>query len=154
MSADEMPVLDAAQRAVFEAVADHLIPAAHGMPSARDIVTDARLRFVINARPDLLEPFLAALRPELGDDPGARLSALEAEPDLRAALVSAVVFGYYTDASVRAGIGYPGQEAKTLYSWKVPEYIDEGLIEVMVQRGPTWRDPATGVRAVRPTDPT
>ena len=32
------------------AVADHLIPAAHGMPSAADVVGDARLRFVL-ARP-------------------------------------------------------------------------------------------------------
>ena len=34
-------VLDDTQRAIFEGVADQLIPAAGGMPSARDVVTDA-----------------------------------------------------------------------------------------------------------------
>ncbi len=67
---DEDPIaaLDAAARATFAAVAGHLIPAAHGMPSAGDVVGEARLRFVLKARPDLAEPLRAALRPGLGDD--------------------------------------------------------------------------------------
>jgi len=149
MSRDDAPVLDDARRTAFDAVADHLIPAAHGMPSARDVVTDTRLRFVFTSRPDLLDQFLAALRPGLGDDPVARLDALAAEPDAHQALVSTVVFGYYTDATVRARLGYPGQEAKQIYSWKVPGYVDEGLIDAVVARGPVWRDPATGRRAER-----
>jgi len=120
------------------------------MPSARDIVTDTRLRFVVTSRPDLHELLIASLRPELGEDPSARLAALEAEPEARQALVSAVVFASYTDAEVRRRLGYPGQEAQTLYSWKVPDYIDEGLIDKVLARGPVWRDPATGRRAVPP----
>ena len=151
MSAEPTPVLDGAQRAALDTIADHLIPAAHGMPSAKDVVTDARLRFVVTSRPDLHEPLLASLRPDLGDDPATRLTTLERDdPDQRAALVQAIVFGYYTDAEVRRRLGYPGQEAKTLYSWKVPDYIDEGLIEKVLARGPVWRDPATGRRAVLP----
>ncbi len=46
------------------------------MPSAAEVVTEERLRFVLAARPDLAEPLRAALRPELGDDPQARLDAL------------------------------------------------------------------------------
>jgi hypothetical protein len=148
MSREDL-VLDEAQRELFRAIADHLIPEAHGMPSAGDVVTDARLRFVFGSRPDLVEPFLASLRPGLGDEPAARLDALEAEPEVRQALVSAVVFGYYTDTEVRTLLGYPGQEAKQLYSWKVPDYVDEGLIDAVVARGPVWRDPATGRRAER-----
>ena len=56
--------------------------------------------------------------------------------------------GYYTDSGVRERIGYPGQMALTLRSWEVPAYIDEGLIDAVLARGPVWRDPATGVRAV------
>jgi hypothetical protein len=111
-------VLDAGRRATFAAVAGLLIPEAHGMPSAADVVGDARVQFVLGARPDLAAPLGAALRPELGDDPAARLAALERdEPDAHGALVSTVVFGYYTDARVRELLGYPGQVAKTLYSW-------------------------------------
>ena len=44
-------------------IADHLIPEAHGMPSAADVVDAARLAFVLNARPDLRGPLMTALRP-------------------------------------------------------------------------------------------
>jgi hypothetical protein len=146
--ADPLASLDSAARATFARVADHLIPAAHGMPSAGTVVGDDRLRFVLSARPDLIEPVRAALRPELGDDPQARLDALRDEPANLGALQLAIVAGYYTDAGVREGIGYPGQMALTLRSWEVPAYIDEGLIDAVLARGPVWRDPVTGQRAV------
>jgi hypothetical protein len=148
LSPDPLAGLDAGRRATFAAVAGHLIPAAHGMPSAGTVVGETRLRFVLTARPDLAEPLRDALRPELGDEPAARLAALERdEPDLHAALVSVVVFGYYTDKDVRDRLGYPGQEAIQLYSWKVPDFIEEGLTDKVLARGPVWRDPATGRRA-------
>jgi len=118
------------------------------MPSAGAIVGDVRLRFVLNARPDLVDPLRAALRPGLGSDPAARLATLERdEPDHHAALLLVVVGGYYTDKDVRERLGYPGQQAKTLYSWQYPVYMEEGLTDQVLARGPIWRDPATGRRA-------
>ena len=147
--ADPLAAFGADERATLAAVAGHLIPAAHGMPSAAEVVGDDRLRFVLNARPDLIEPVRAALRPELGDDPPRRLDALgRDEPANLGALQLAIVAGYYTDTGVRERIGYPGQMALTLRSWEVPAYIDEGLIDTVLARGPVWRDPATGERAV------
>jgi hypothetical protein len=147
-SADPLTALDAGRRAAFTAVANRLIPAAHGMPSAGGVVGDARLRFVLNARPDLLEPLMAALRPGLGDDPSARLAVLEREePDHHAVLVLAVVSGYYTDGEVRRRLGYPGQLAKQINAWRYPEYLEGGLIEKVLARGAVWRDPVTGRRA-------
>jgi hypothetical protein len=148
MASDPLTVFDPGRRAAFAAIADHLIPEAHGMPSAAKIVGDTRLRFVLNARPDLVEPLRMALRPELGDDPAARLAALEREePDRHGALLLAVVGGYYTDQGVRELLGYPGQVAKTLYSWQYPAFLEEGLTDPVLARGPIWRDPATGRRA-------
>ena len=145
---DPQPTLDPAARAAFAAVADHLIPTAHGMPSAGDVVGDARLAFVLRSRPDLAGPLRQALRPGLGDDAPSRLATLEREaPELLGVLQQVVVFGYYTDKGVRDLLGYPGQEAKTLYSWKVPDFIEEGLTDRVLARGPVWRDPATGRRA-------
>jgi hypothetical protein len=149
MTTEELATLSAAERATLAAIADRLIPAAGDMPSAGEIVDDDRLRFVLNARPDLLEPLRAALRPELGDDPKARLDGLgRDEPATLYALQLVIVSGYYTDPRVRELIGYPGQVALTLRSWEVPAYIDEGLVDAVLARGPVWRDPATGVRAV------
>jgi hypothetical protein len=146
--------LDVARLAIFAAVADHLIPAAHGMPSAGTVVSDERIAFVLGARPDLADDLDASLLPELGDDPATRLETLERDdPDRRAVLVQVVVFGYYTDGDVRARLGYPGQEAKQLYSWKVPDYVEEGLTDQVLARGPVWRDPATGRRAVLDAHP-
>lgn len=152
---DPLLAFDRERRAVFAAVADHLIPAAHGMPSAGEIVGDARLRFVLVARPDLADPLHAALRPELGGDPAARIAALERDaPDQRGALLLAVVGGYYTDKDVRDRLGYPGQVAKPVQSWRYPDFLQEGLIAPVLARGPVWKDPATGRRAVLPATST
>jgi hypothetical protein len=141
--------LDAAEKATLAEIADRLIPAAHGMPSAADVVGDDRLRFVLNARPDLIEPLRVALRPELGDDVQARLDALgRDDPSTLEALQLVIVAGYYTDRRVRELIGYPGQAALELRSWEYPVYLEEGLIDAVLARGQVWRDPATGQRAV------
>ena len=147
--ADPLASLDAAERATLSAVADRLIPAAHGMPSAADVLGDDRLRFVLNARRDLIEPLRAALRSELGDDVQARLDALgRDEPSTLGAVQLVIVAGYYTDRRVRELIGYPGQAAIELRSWEYPVYLEEGLIDAVLARGSLWRDPATGQRAV------
>jgi hypothetical protein len=148
-SVDALSAFTPAERATLSAVADRLIPAAHGMPSAADTLTDDRLRFVLNARPDLVESIHSALRPDLGDDPQTRLDVLgRDEPAALGALQLAIVAGYYTDKRVRELIGYPGQEAITIRTWELPPYLEEGLIDAVIARGPTWRDPATGRRAV------
>jgi hypothetical protein len=151
--ADPLTTIDADARATLASIAEALIPAAHGMPSAADVVTDDRLRFVLNARPDLLEPLLAALRPDLGD-PAARLDTLgRDEPANLAALQLVIVGAYYTDKRVRELIGYPGQMAIEVKSWLYPAYLEEGLIDAMLARGPVWRDPSTGQRTVAAEPP-
>lgn len=140
--------IDADARRRLRDVADRLIPAAHGMPSAADVLNDARLAFVLDARPDLVEPLSVALRPELGDDPNARLAALEADGATLAALQLVVVAGYYTDPRVRELIGYPGQLAIPFDPDAPLPYVEEGLVDSLVARGPIWRDPTTGTRAV------
>jgi hypothetical protein len=148
----EEATLSEGERATFAAIADHLIPAAHGMPSAADVLAEDRLRFVLNARPDLVEPLRAALRPELGDDVVARLDALgRDDPTVLGALQLVIVAGYYTDRHVRELIGYPGQMALDIRSWEYPAYLEEGLINAVLARGPVWRDPATGRRVVAAT---
>ncbi len=150
---DPLAALDPRALETFARVAEHLIPAAHGMPSAADVVGDDRLRFVIRARPDLLQPLGAALRPELGSDVISRLAALVSEPASLGALQLAIVAAYYSDKRVRDLVGYPGQMAIEVKSWLMPSYLEEGLIDAVLARGPVWRDPRTGQRAVIPDQP-
>jgi hypothetical protein len=146
---DPLAGLDATERATLADVADRLIPAAHGMPSAAEVLTEDRLRFVLSSRADLLGPLRTALRADLGADVERRLATLgRDEPAILYALQLVVVSGYYTDRRVKDLIGYPGQMALELRSWEVPPYVDEGLIDAVLARGATWRDPATGQRAV------
>lgn len=140
--------MDERERATFAAVADHLIPAAHGMPSAGEVVSEERIAFVLKARPDLKDPLDAALRNDLGSDVQGRLDALASEPANLGALQLTIVAGYYTDKRVRELIGYPGQMAIDVKSWLIPEYLEEGHIDAVLARGPVWRDPGTGKRAV------
>lgn len=148
-AADLLAALDADARRTFAALAGELIPAAHGMPSAAEVVNDEQLDFVLRARPDLLEPLAAALRSDMPADPAERLKALERdEPASLAALQLAVVGGYYTDRRVRELIGYPGQLAIEVRSWEYPPFLEEGLIDAVLERGAMWRDPATGRRAI------
>ena len=152
--ADPIEAIGARGLATLTAVADRLIPASGDMPSAGEVVGEERLAFVLNARPDLAEPLRTALRAELGDDPQARLDALgRDDPAALGALQLVIVGGYYTDRRVRELIGYPGQAALTVRSWEYPAYLEEGLIDAVLARGPVWRDPGTGQRAIVPNAP-
>ncbi len=108
------------------------------MPSAGDVVGEARSGSCWRAP----GPRGAAPRgapAELGEDPARACGARARRAGHHAALVQVVVFGYYTDAGVRERLGYPGQVAKTLYSWKVPDFIEEGLIDKVLARGRSGR---------------
>lgn len=150
---DPLEAFDADARAMLRAIGDTLIPSAHGMPSAAEVLTDDRLSFVLRARPDLSEPLNASLRPGLGESAADRLARLADEPTNLSALQLVIVGGYYTDKRVRELIGYPGQMALEVKSWLYPAYLEEGHIDEVLARGPVWRDPATGKRAVATEPP-
>jgi hypothetical protein len=151
--ADPLAALDSDARAMLRTIGETLIPGAHGMPSAADVLNDDRLRFVLRARPDLAEPLRESLRPGLGTNAADRLARLADEPTNLSALQLVIVGGYYTDKGVRELIGYPGQMAIEVKSWLYPAYLEEGHIDAVLSRGPVWRDPATGRRAVATEPP-
>src|SRR5206468_6648822 len=92
---------------------------------------------VLAARPDLAAPLAASLRAELGEDTTARLERLgREEPAELGALQLVIVAAYYTDPGVRELIGYPGQLAIEVKAWQYPPYLEEGLIDAVLARGP------------------
>ena len=123
-------------------LADGLIPGADGMPAPRELgIAGVQLDLVLAARPDLEPALRRALEqaPEVG---GARewVEALRAaDPDAYDALVVAIVGGYYLHPEVQRRLGYPGQTPRPLPAAGLPDYVEEGLLERVYERGPIYR---------------
>lgn len=134
------PVGDA-QRARLRAFADVLIPAAHDMPGAGEVgVADGQLDLVLRARPDLAEPLARALeRLDPADHEGTIARLREADRAAHDALLLAIVGGYYIDRDVRRRLGYTGQVPVEVRPEIIPDYVEEGLVEPLLARGPIYR---------------
>jgi hypothetical protein len=121
--------------------ADVLIPAAHDMPAASEVgVADGQLDKVLAVRPDLAEPLARAVA---GVDPADHVTSLaslrERDRGAHDALLLVVAGGYYIDADVRRRIGYDGQQPVEVRPEIIPNYVEEGLIEPLLARGPVYR---------------
>jgi choline dehydrogenase-like flavoprotein len=103
-------------------LADELIPAREGLPSAGDADPQGKwLARALAARPDLEAPWERGL--EASD---AR--HLEAQdPEAFAALTTIIAGAYYMNVKVRKRIGYPGQKATPPFPDEADYYI-EGLL--------------------------
>ena len=133
--------LDEAFRARLARLADVLVPAHEGMPSAGAVgISGDLLDRALRARPDLAEDCRRAVA-QSSDPPGpAALERLAAEdPDGFAALMVLVLGGYYMSGEVRKLLHYPGQEALRIDIGELPAYIEEGLLDEVVDRGPIYR---------------
>lgn len=132
----------------LRAFADVLIPAAHDMPAASEVgVADRQLDRVLAARPDLLEPLARAVPLADAADHAGSLERM-AQEDRAAydALLLAIVGGYYIDRDVRRRLGYDGQEPVEVRPEIIPNYVEEGLMEPLLARGPIYREVPGGPR--------
>ena len=122
-------------------LADALIPAAHGMPAASEVgVADGQLDKVLRARPDLLEPMVQALAHADPQDVEGSLARIQASDPLgHDALLMAIVGGYYTHPEVRRRLAYDGQQPVEVRPEIIPNYVEEGLIDPVLERGPIYR---------------
>ena len=113
------------------ALADALIPAESGMPSASQAGAAGEwLDAVLAARPDLEAPLAAAAVLDLAEarrDPGAW-----------GALTAAITAAYYMSPQVRERIGYAGQQAIP-FDPDHEDYLEDGLLDSVKARGPVYR---------------
>lgn len=144
-----MRALDPRLRAVLGGIADQLIPAAHGMPSATEVgVADTMLDDVVRARPDLVAPLADVLTAVADDDPVSAAARLRSGAVAGFDVVALVVAGgYLMSPRVKAALGYPGQEPKIVDPDDVVRTVHDGLLDPVVARGPIYRPtPGTEVR--------
>jgi choline dehydrogenase-like flavoprotein len=150
-------MLDVAQRTTLAALGDVLIPAAGGMPSASEANAHEKwLDRVLAARPDLEPPLVALLGEAAGREAAEAVERLQAEdPAGFAVLATAVSGAYYMNLKVRKRIGYPGQKHDPPFPDEAEYYLEDGLLDPVLERGASAPEPPpdSGPPRARPAAP-
>jgi hypothetical protein len=136
---------DANERAVLARLADVLIPAGDGFPSASEAGVAAEgLDQVLSFRPDLtagLKKLVASAHGRSADEFVVELQ--RNDPAAFGILTELVPGAYFLNAAVRAKLGYEGQTARPIDPQ--PDPLAEALLQSVIHRGPIYRPTPRGV---------
>jgi hypothetical protein len=134
---------DSNERAVLGELADVIIPAGEGFPSATQAgVAGDGLDQVLSFRPDLAEPLKRLVATAVGRPPAEFVADLRRDdPDGFGVLAEFVSGAYFLNEEVRAKLGYAGQTARPIDPH--PD-CDENLLQSVLDRGPVYRPTPTG----------
>jgi hypothetical protein len=127
------------QRALLAGLADVLIPAGDGMPSASAAaVAEDGLNQVLAAVPSLGVSLADVLARAEGRDPVEVIASLaRSDPAAYGILTEVVTAAYFMNPDVRQAVGYGGQRPSPLDP-RV-DYMEDGLLESVIKRGPIYR---------------
>ena len=130
---------DPARRAILAGLADVLIPAGDGMPSASAAgVAEAGLDQVLVAVPSLAASLADVLAMAEGREPAEVVASLaRTDPTAYGILTEVVTAAYFMNLEVRQAVGYTGQ-GPTPLDPRV-DYMEDGLLESVIKRGPIYR---------------
>ena len=132
---------DETLRARLAQIADVLVPAYGEMPSASSVgIAGDLLDKALRARPDLAEDCRRAVTVCANPPTPEALDQLANEdPDAFGALMVLVLGGYYMSSDVKKLLHYAGQEALRIDIGELPAYIEEALLDEVIDRGPIYR---------------
>jgi len=132
---------DADARAAFGRLADILIPAGEGLPSASEAgVSGALLDRVLTARADLIDELRQLLERAKGREPARFVAELQENDASAFEVLATVVPGaYFMSDEVREKLGYHGQRAIPIEERDPPDYVEDGLLQSVLDRGPIYR---------------
>lgn len=126
------------QRETAAALAELLVPAGSGMPSAREAgAGEAGLDRVLVALPELAAPLGALLDRASGRDPAEALAELREDAEAFSLLALLAAGAYLTEPEVLERLGYRGRPATPL-----GDDLDDGvvdLLEAVLARGGKYR---------------
>ena len=130
---------DPSQRAVLAGLADVLIPAGDGMPSASAAgVAEDGLNQVLAAVPSLGASLADVLARAKGREAAEVVTSLaRTDPAAYGILTEVVTAAYFMNPDVRRAVGYVGQGPSPLDP-RV-DYMEDGLLESVIKRGPVYR---------------
>jgi hypothetical protein len=129
------------QVANLRRLGDALAPASDAMPSFSEV--DGSGRFLVrafNALPHL-GPVALAAADGLGEaDPRDYLQRLAAEqPEMFTALHLILVGAYLINRRVWRRVGYPGRKPRPVLEDEADFYLEGGLLDQVIARGPIYR---------------
>jgi hypothetical protein len=134
-------VFDADARAKLAVLADALIPAGNGMPSASEAGAAGEwLDAVLTAEPGFAGPLAAVLERADVADPEGELKRIEStDPGGWGTLTTVVAGAYFLNPEIAQRVGYPGRRAIPIDADAVPDWEQDGLLESVQSRGPVYR---------------
>jgi hypothetical protein len=130
---------DANERRLLCELANVLIPAGEGFPSASDAgVAGAGLDQVLSFRPDLADGLKRLLAAARGRSAAEFIAELQRNDPVGFGLLAEFVPGaYFLNPSVREKLGYAGQTPRPIDPH--PDYLDDGLLQSVIDGGPIYR---------------
>jgi hypothetical protein len=134
------------QRALLSALADVLIPAGAGLPSASQAdVAGHWLNAVLAARPDLENALKTVLDKVRHRGPHHAVADLRASDPAAFEVLAEIVPGaYFMNPDVQRAIGYAGQSSRPMDPR--PDYLEDDLLDSVIRRGPIYRPTPTNTR--------
>ncbi len=130
---------DADQRVLLAALADVLIPAGDGFPSASQAGIAAEgLDQVISFQPGIAAGLMNVLEKSKARPPAEVVAELQKNDAAAFGVLAEVVAGaYFLNPLVLARLGYTGQGPHPIDPH--PDYLDAGLLQSVLSRGPVYR---------------
>lgn len=127
------------ERTTLAGLADVLIPASGGFPSASEAGAAAEgLDQVLAVRPDLAGPLKEILKSAQGGNPAEFVSVLQTrDPAGLGALAEAVAGAYFMNPQVRGAIRYYGQTPRPIDP--ATSDLNGELVKPVVDRGSIYR---------------
>jgi hypothetical protein len=134
-------LFDADARARLAALADALIPAGDGMPSASEAgVAGEWLDAVLAAEPGFGPALAAVLAGADVADAAGELRRIETtDPGGWGTLTTVVAGAYFLNPAIAAQVGYPGRRAIPVDVDASPDWLEDGLLDSVTSRGPIYR---------------
>jgi len=134
-------VFDDEARSRLALLADQLIPAGDGMPSASEAgVAGEWLDAIVAAEPGF-GPALASVLAEADvSDPAGALKRIETtDPNGWGTLTTVVAGAYFLNPAIAKKVGYPGRPAIPVDDGSEPDWLQDGLLDSVKSRGPIYR---------------
>lgn len=132
-------IFDDEERAVLAGLADVLLPAGEGFPSASEAgVARDGLDRVLAFRPDLADGLKRVIAAARRSPAAAFVAELPRRDPAGFALLAEFVPGaYFLNPRVREQLGYAGQQARPIDPRA--DHLDGGLLQPVIDRGPIHR---------------